>query len=443
MSLPDGPQTLSMFQTIQWIARPLEYLDACAEKYGNIFTVKWNNCSQVFLSSPKILEELFTTDPRSFTSIPGNGPSAALLGKNSALWADYEQHQRQRRLLTPAFHGERMRTYSQIISEITTEVMSDWRSGKPFSVRLSMQEISLRVILSTVFGLEQGERFEQFKQLYTSLLDYAIGSPLTSSLLFFKFLQQDLGHWSPWGRFVHRKQQIDRLIQSEIQQRQDCPDSSRTDILNLLIDSRDEVGQPMSQLELRDELMTLLFAGHESTASALAWALYSIDRLPEVRQQLLQELNSVDLNANPEDIAQLPYLTAVCQETLRLYPPGLVAIARIVKVPLKLGGYSFAPGTVLVPCIYLTHQHQEIYHNPKDFKPERFLERKFSPYEYLPFGGGHRRCIGMAFAQFEMKLVLATILSRVCPRSFTSNSYKPVRRGAAMAPPLNMEMFLA
>jgi cytochrome P450 len=206
--------------------------------------------------------------------------------------------------------------------------------------------------------------------------------------------------------------------------------------------ARDEAGQLMTDVELRDQLMTLLLAGHETTASALAWALYWVEQLPQVRNQLLKELDTLAPNSDPNAIARLPYLTAVCQETLRIYPIAMIGSPRIVKSPLKLMGYQFEPGTALIPCIYLTHHRQELYPEPKQFKPERFFERQFSAYEYLPFGGGNRHCIGSAFAQFEMKLVLAKILSRYRLVLADSRPVKPVRRGFTLAPPSAMQMVM-
>jgi cytochrome P450 len=199
--------------------------------------------------------------------------------------------------------------------------------------------------------------------------------------------------------------------------------------------ARDEAGEPMTDVELRDELMTLLAAGHETTASALTWALYWIHKLPEVREKLLQELDSLGDNPNPSSIARLPYLSAVCSETLRIYPVALITFSRRVKVPLPLMGYEFEPGTLLTGCIYLTHQREDLYPEPKRFKPERFLERQFSPFEYLPFGGGSRRCVGAAFAVFEMKLVLATILQDKQLALADNRQVKPVRRGLTSTPP--------
>ncbi len=444
MKLPDGPKTPPFVQTLQWIARPLEFLEECGHHYGDLFTVRRNKFRPtVYLSNPQAIQEIFTANCELFDSGLRNRLLQVLLGQHSISMnsVDAALHQRQRRLLMPPFHGERMRVYGQIICDITEQVMSPWSVGEPFSVRSSMQKISMQAILSAVFGLHEGQRFEQLRQLLTSLLD-SIGGPLSSGLIFFRFLQRDLGSWSPWGRFLRQKQQIDQLLYAEIQQRHEQPDPSRTDILTLLMSARDEAGQPMTDVELRDQLMTLLLAGHETTASALTWALYWIERLPHVRDRLIEELDTLTPNSDPSAIARLPYLTAVCQETLRIHPIALISSPRVVKSPLQLMGYHFEPGTVLVPCIYLAHHRDELYPEPKQFKPERFLEHRFSPYEYLPFGGGNRGCIGMAFAQFEMKLVLAKILSRFQLTLVDSRPIKPVRRGFTLAPPAAMRMVM-
>ncbi len=259
-------------------------------------------------------------------------------------------------------------------------------------------------------------------------------------IILFPALQRDLGSWSPWTQLMHQLQQIDNLIYAEIAERKEQPDPSRTDILSLMMSARDEQGQPMTDLELRDELMTLLIAGHETTATSLAWALYWIHHLPQVREKLLQELDALGDSPDPNTIFRLPYLNAVCQETLRIYPVAMLALNRVVKSPLQIMGYQFEPGTLLIPCIYLTHHREDLYPQAKQFKPERFLERQFAPYEFLPFGGGNRVCIGMAFAQFEMKLVLATVLSRWQMELADSKPVEPVRKGALLAPAQGVQM---
>ncbi|HAJ62942.1 MAG TPA: cytochrome P450 [Cyanobacteria bacterium UBA8543] len=444
MNLPDGPKTPPLIQTIQWMADPLNFLDDCVHRYGDLFTVRRNKyCPAVYISNPQAIQEILTANPKVFNSGLKNRLLQILLGQHSISMSlqNRDRHQHQRRLLVPPFHGERMRTYGQLICDITDQVISRWTIDQPFSVRSSMQAIAMQTILSTVFGLHQGQRCEQLRQLLSSLLD-SISSPLNSSLIFFHSLQRDLGSWSPWGRFLRQKQKIDQLLYAEIGQRREQPDPSRTDILSLLMSAHDETGQGMTDVELRDQLMTLLLAGHETTASALTWALYWVAQLPEVREKLLKELDTLSPDSDAIAIAQLPYLTAVCQETLRIYPVALICSPRVVKSSFQLMGYQFEPGTALVPCIYLTHHRQELYPQPKQFKPERFLERQFSAYEYMPFGGGNRYCIGSAFAQFEMKLVLAKILSRHQLMLADSRPVKPVRRGFTLAPPSDMQMVM-
>ena len=247
-------------------------------------------------------------------------------------------------------------------------------------------------------------------------------------------LRQDFGPLSPWGSFVRNRQQIDQLIYDEIAERRSHPDASRNDILTLLMSARDEAGEALTDLELRDELMTLLVVGHETTATAITWALYWIHKLPTVRKKLLNELQALDGPLDPGALFRLPYLNAVCCETLRIYPVGLLTFPRVTRSRLELMGFSLEPGTVVVGCIYLAHHREDVYPDPDEFRPERFLERRYSPFEYLPFGGGVRRCIGMAFAQFEMKLVISGILSGFELALAGSRSVRPVRRGVTSGP---------
>jgi cytochrome P450 len=328
-----------------------------------------------------------------------------------------------------------MRAYGKTIRNITEQVTSQWGIGNEFTARLYMQDISLQVILRTVFGLKEGERYHQIKQVLVEMLD-TFNTPISVIFLFFKSLQRDLGAWTPWGRFVRRRQQLDELLYQEIWERRHQPEAKGEDILSLLMAARDENGEPMTDVELRDELMTMLFAGHETTAIALSWALYWIHYVPEVREKLLQELNSIDVaHADPTTITQLPYLNAVCSETLRITPIAFFAFPRVLKQPMKFMGYNLPKGMMISPCVYLTHHRPDIYPEPKRFRPERFLERQYSPYEFIPFGGGNRRCLGMAFALFEMKLVLATILSQYSLELLDKVQLQPVRRGIVFAPP--------
>lgn len=444
MKLPEGPKTPEILQLLQWVASPLTLMDTCDKNYGEIFTLRvGENCNPiVFLSNPQAIKEVFTADYKQFDSGPANELAKPILGQYSLMLMDGDRHRRERQLLMPPFHGERMRTYAQLIQDITFTVTKEWQIGKTFSVREVMQEISLRVILQAVFGLQEGTRSQQLRQLLSEMLD-EISSPLNSALLFFPVLQKDLGLWSPWGRFLRRQEEISKLLYAEINDRRQKPDTSRTDILSLLLSARDENSQPMTDAELHDELRSLLVAGHETTATSLAWALYSIHHVPGVLDQLLQEIDSLGDNTDPAAFAKLPYLTAVCNETLRIYPILFITFGRIVKSPIEIMGHLFEPGTQVAPCIYLTHRREDIYPEPDKFKPERFLERQFSPYEYFPFGGGNRRCLGIALAAFEMKLVLGTILSRWQLALADRRPVRPIRRGFTLGPSGGVRMFVS
>ncbi|MEH1767546.1 cytochrome P450 [Nostoc sp.] len=440
-NLPDGPQMPRWLRMIKFISQPVKYVDDFAKIYGDTFTIRSVHSDNhlVYFSQPQALEQIFTADSSHFEVGRGNVGLRFLLGDRSFMLSDGDRHQRQRQLLAPPFHGERMRAYGEEIREITQKVSNEWQIGKPFNIRESMQEITLRVILRVVFGLNDGQLFEELRRSLSDLLDF-ISSPVMSSAFFFRFMQKDFGAWSPWGWVLQQRQKIDQLIYALLRERRAKSEQNRQDILSLMMAARYDDGQGMSDEELHDELMTLLVAGHETTASALTWAFYWIDHLPEVREKLLQELNTVGVNPDLSSVAKLPYLTAVCQETLRIYPIAMTAFVRVVKIPITVMGYELREGTAIIPSIYLAHHRQEVYPQSKQFKPERFLERQYSPYEYLPFGGGNRRCIGMAFAQYEMKIVLATILSEFQISRMNKRPVRPVRRGLTLAAPAGMQM---
>ncbi len=440
-TLPPSPKDPTFVQLIRWIFDPLGYMESSRQECGDTFQARiGRNYDQLtFIGDPKLIQELLSDDTNRFNAGKANHLLRILVGDYSLLLLDGDRHQRHRKLLMPPFHGERMKAYGQIMVNIAQSVSDRWQVGKPFEVRLEMQKIALQVILHAVFGLEEGDRAEAIQRELSAVLD-SIGSPLSSTLLFFKFLQKDWGPWSPWGRLLRQQQRITEMLYAEIAERQAEDAGDRVDILSLLLAARDEAGEPMTQQEVRDELMTLLLAGHETTASALGWALYWIHRDPAVRDRLLAELASVAGTTDPMAIARLPYLTAVCQETLRLYPIAMIVSPRVTKEPYTLGPYQFRAETPLAPCIYLTHHREDLYPEPKRFRPERFLERQFSPYEYLPFGGSNRLCIGAAFAMFEMKLVLATLLQRYDLKLTSDRDLRPTRRGVTAAPPSQLRM---
>lgn len=449
MTLPNGPKTpkkLRIFRLLKLIFRPLQYLDDYSQRYGDIFKIGGETSPPfVYISNPEGIKQVLTADPALFAVGKGNRILRFLLGDNSLILKDGNTHQRQRQLMMPPFHGDRLRNYSQLIWDITTEVTNQWEMGKPFAIRETTQEITLRVILQVVFGIDQEERSQQLRQLITSLLD-SFDTPITSSLIFFSFLQKDWGAWSPWGRFLRLKQQIKAVIYAEIEERrakmQDIASfqTNYTDILSLLMSAKYEDGQTMTDEELHDNLMSLLIAGHETTASALVWALYWVTYLPEVHHQLRLELEQLGDNPTPMEIAKLPYLSAVCAETLRIYPIVPAAFLRVPQSSLEIMGYTFPAGSALALSVYLLHQREDLYPQPKQFKPERFMERQYSAYEYLPFGGSNRRCIGSALALLEMKLVLANIVSHFELKLLHNRPVQPVRRGLTFAPPGKMKI---
>lgn len=426
----------SPIQLWQWITEPIDYLDNSEREYGDIFKIKmsgvFNNC--VFLSDPKAIQQVLTGTDKQFAA-PGsiNGILKPFLGSRGVILLDGGEHRQRRQLLMPQFHGDKIRVYTELICKLTRDLVAGWQIDETINLREQMQSISLSVILQTVFGIYEGERYEQIQEKLLQVISL-IESPVKSSFLFIPALQQDLGAWSPWGRFLRDREVLDRLLYAEIADRRRNYQPDRSDILNLLIGSKDADGNGMSDVELHDELMTLLFAGHETTATALAWAIYWINYLPEVKAKLMAEIATLGTERDPVTISRLPYLNAVCSETLRIYPVGMLTFPRITREPVSVQGYEIPAETVVVGCIYLTHHREDLYPEPDLFKPERFLERQFSPYEYLPFGGGSRRCIGMALAQLEMKLVIIEILSH-CQLQLTSKSPAvPARRGVTLGP---------
>ncbi|MEA5509628.1 cytochrome P450 [Crocosphaera sp. UHCC 0190] len=439
MTLPPFVNTPRFLRLFKLIFYPLNYLDDYGQKYGDIFAVGNQKNPLVYVSNPQGIQAIFSADKTLFKSGGGGGFIQTLLGDNSLLLLQGEKHQRERKLLTPPFHGERLQTYGKLICDITQDVTQKLKVNQSFLVREVMQDITLKVILQAVFGLYSGERYEQLQQLLGSMLEF-FSYPGNGAIIFFSSLQKDWGNWTPWGRFLRTKAKVDELLYAEIRERRQQQNYSGDDILTLLMLATDETAKPMSDEELHDELITLLIAGHETTASTLSWALYWIHYYPKIEEKLRSHLLNLGEAPNLYDILKLPYLEAICNETLRIYPVVLNTFFRMLQEPLELMGYQFEPGTVFAPSIYLVHHREDIYPQPKQFRPERFLEKQFSPYEYLPFGGGIRRCIGMELAKMEMKLVLATILSQFCLKLTSRRSLKPVRRGLTVAPPTRFKM---
>jgi cytochrome P450 family 110 len=439
--LPNCITSPPWWQLMNWIADPLGFQDRYSRKYGDIFTMRLSGLgSLVVIGNPQAIQEIFSQDSK-FDAGRGNALAEPLFGQNSLMLMDGDRHRRERKLLMPPFHGERLETYAKQICLIAEQVASQWQVGQTFVARTAMQKISLEVILQVVFGLREGERYQQLKPLLTDWINMT-DSPLRSSMLFMRFLQQDWGAWTPWGRMKQLQRQVHGLLQAEIEERRTKGNEEGADVLSLMMAARDEHGQAMTDEELRDELITILFAGHETTATTIAWAFYQIHQRLDVREKLLQELDSLGANSPPMKHAQLPYLTAVCQETLRMYPVIPTIFPRITKSPVKIAGYLFDAETTLLPSMYLVHYREDLYPQAQQFEPERFLEHQYSPSEYFPFGGGSRRCLGYALAQLEMKLVLATILSKYQLALAEDKPVKLQRRGFTLAPAGGVRMVM-
>ncbi|MEL6381585.1 MAG: cytochrome P450 [Cyanobacteria bacterium J06626_18] len=445
----DGPKAKGLKRTLRvlrLILQPTQYMDDNVRRYGPVFKIGGENSPPlVYVGDPEIVREIFQLDATQASTGQGNGILRHMVGEHSILLMDGEPHQRQRKLLMPPFHGDRLRTYAQLIADITRQVSAAWQPGQVIVARPPMQDLTLGVILQAVFGLQEGPRLAQLQTLMSTMLD-AFAYPLSSSLLFFPVLQKDWGNWSPWGRFLRVRETIRQLLYAEIRDRRDelsQPGANlgeRTDILTLLLQARDENGEAMSDAELHDELVTLLLAGHETTASGLVWMLYWIHYLPEVQQKLRSELAELGPNPDPMAIAQLSYLNAVCQESLRIYPITPTSFVRVLHEPMTLTGYAFEAGTALMPATYIIHQRSDVYPEPKQFRPERFAERQYGPHEYLPFGGGHRRCIGSALAMMELKVGIATLLQQFELELSRPQPLLPARRGLTLAPPASMRL---
>ncbi|MBD2297492.1 MULTISPECIES: cytochrome P450 [Nostocales] len=444
MQLPNQLKTASLIQKLHWVADPVGYMKQANKQYPDIFTgsIVGFGDTVVFVSHPQGIQEILSNDRKQFTA-PGsfNRIGEPIVGSSCIAMLDGSLHKKRRQLLMPAFHGERMRAYGQIISNLTEQVFAHLPVEQPFSACVAMQEISLQVTLQTIFGLYEGERYQTIKHLLASLLD-VFGSPLNASLLMFPLLQKDLGAWSTWGRFLKLRQQIDELLYAEINERCQRFDPNRIDVLSLLMSAKDEEGKAMTNQELRDELILMMFGAKETLAMSMAWVLYWIHYKPEILKKLLEELDNLGESPDPMNIYRLPYLTAVCNESLRIHPAVILTLPRVVQEPVTVLGYPLDIGTVVAGCIYLTHHHKDLYPEPDQFKPERFLDRQFSIYEFLPFGGGSRRCIGEALALFEMKLVVAKVLSNYQLALVSRKPERVHRRSFGIGPTNGIQMLI-
>ncbi len=420
-----GPR-FSPLQTLSFMKSPAVFFRENSQRYGDPFIAKLPMGTIVATGEPDGIREIFSADPSLFEPL-SRVVLEPVVGANSMLLLAGERHKRERRLLMPPFHGERMRAYGTLMQQAALEAVQGLRAGEPLVALQKTQALSLEIIIRAVFGVEEPERVRRFMEAIGVYAD-----AYTPLLMLLVPLRRSFGGIGPWARFERHSQALDALLNEQIARRR-ADGRGGEDILTLLLSVRDEEGQPLSERELKDELLTMLIAGHETTAIGMAWALYWLLRTPEAKQRLEQELSTLGPRPEPEALAKLPYLSAVCDETLRLYPVvGLVT--RKLRAPLTVRGHPLPGGMGVMAAITLAHHNPTTFPEPERFRPERFLERKYSPFEYLPFGGGARRCLGAAFALYEMKVVLGTLLAAHRFSLAHERPIKPVRRNVTLAP---------
>lgn len=435
--LPNGPKNPSVWQRLIFFLHPLETLEQWSKQYGDNFRLLGNKYPPaICFTTPEAIKKIFTAPANQVCSTQKDGVLKTFVGSNSIIYLEPQAHNRTRRLLMPVFHS--CKDYGQLITHITEQVMSQFKTGDVFLIRPVLKNLTLQVLLNVVFGTGENPIKAKLFTLLTSLVTL-FDSPFSFTLAW-PFFQQDwLG--GIWKEFKDIQNEINELIYSEIAKRRLDQNKEEKDVLNLLMAAHDENGQPLSEAELRDQIMTMVFAGFETTAAALTWALYWVHYLTEVEDKLRNEINA-NCDLEPNGIAKLPYLNAIVSETLRIYPIAINGFFRTVLEPLEIAGYSIPKETIAYISIYLAHHRESVYPEPEKFKPERFLERQFSPYEFLPFGGGDRLCLGWALAQYEIKLALVTILKTMKLELTEQKLLKPVRHGVAMIPPKDLKMRL-
>ncbi|HVD40448.1 MAG TPA: cytochrome P450 [Solirubrobacterales bacterium] len=419
-ALPPGSRAPALVQGLRYVRDPIDFLSSFQRRYGDIFTVRFPFYGRiVYVAGPELVKEVFTGSPAVFHA--GEANAVVLepaLGPHSILTLDDEAHLRQRKLLLPPFHGERVRRYGELIEEVTRREMQTWPVGEPFALRTHTQRITLAVILRAVFGIRDEARVDRA----TELIDRF--SARVTTIIRFPVLRRDLGPRSPWRRFLRARSELDEFIFEEITlRRAEEGNEEREDVLSLLLRARHEDGSPMSDTELRDELVTVVGAGHETTATALAWAIERLLRNPRALGRL-----RASVSAGRSD-----YLEATVKETLRVRPV-IIDVARKLTAPAIIGGYELPAGSFVMPAIASLHRREDFFPQPEEFRPERFLDNRTENYAWIPFGGGVRRCVGAAFAEFEMRIVLREFVTRAALRPPDPTPEKVRIRNITLAP---------
>jgi cytochrome P450 len=422
-ALPPRPDLSRFMMSVGFLLWPTRFLDECHRRCGDFFTFRPAKDRVVVVTvDPQTVKEVFTGDPALLYAGEGNVVLGPLLGPGSTLLLDGAEHMRHRKLLLPPFHGERMREYGDVMTAVAQRHVAQWPRGRSFAVLPSMQAITLEIIMRTVFGLEEADRLARVGEPLRRVLDVVSNR---RRVMMLALTAGRTGPRSPWMKLVAARREADEVIYEEIARRKAAGDAEgHDDVFSLLLAARDEDGRPLSDSELRDELMTLLVAGHETTATGLAWALERIVRHPAVLERLVEE----------ERAGEDAYLDATIKETLRLRPV-VPAVARRLQEPMRFGEWNLPAGVHIAPSIYLLHRRPDLYPEPEAFRPERFLDRTPGTYEWIPFGGGVRRCLGASFALFEMKAVLRTVLRDVALRPARRRPAESVtRRAITFAP---------
>jgi cytochrome P450 len=417
--LPPGPRAPAAINTARLVRRPLESLLGWQKRFGDVFTVNYLIFGTgVYVADPTAIRELLTGDQSDLHAGEANAPLSPVLGNNSVLVLDGPRHLRQRKLLLPPFQGSAVRNFREVIREVAEAEVASWSKGAEFAMRDRMRALTFEVICRAVFGVAERQRIERLREALIPIMD-------TGATFFLpRLLRRDLGPLSPWGRLQRRLRRADQLLYAEIASRREEADlDQRTDVLSLLLRARDEEDQPMTDVELRDELMTMLAAGHETTATALAFAFDLLLRHPRVLFRLKGELAAGDD----------AYLEAVVTESLRLRPV-IDASERTLTRPRVIGDWELPAGIRVYPGIVLVHRREDLYPEADRFRPDRFLDGAAESYSWLPFGGGIRRCIGAALAQAEMAEVLRVVLSSVELRPVRSKPDPVVMRGITLVP---------
>lgn len=434
MPYPPGPSASAWWTLYRWLRTPLELLDELSSRYGDTFTMRVAGLPPVVVTAePESVRTLFAAGYDQVSAGEANVVLKPFLGEHSLLLLDNARHQRDRKLLMPPLHGERMQAYGRAMLDETDDELDQWPLGVPFAVHGPMQRITLRIIVRTVFGITDPAEREPWVRRMSELLEFGSRPDLLVPAL-----QRDLGPWSPWGKFLRETAKADAVLLATIRARRaeyERGEPGGDDVLSMLVRAKDEHGNPMSDEELRDELGTLLVAGHETTATALAWSFDLLLHHPEELALLRDELRTATDESGrlvPERVAKLERLDAVAREVLRIRPV-VPAVGRILKQPMKISGHMVPTGSLVLASIYLAGFRYGTYSSPEKFSPARFVDRRHALYEWFPFGGGMRRCIGMAFALYEQKMVLAAVLARA--ELFATEALaKPVRRSVTLSP---------